>query len=109
MLASLQDPVPNLAHLSAHTLATYSLSFGFAVHGKISFLRSFTAHDKNPCFRPHVKFMTSLTFSRIALMIPPKVAATSVKLAMPPPTMRALGRPSGLAVAHCDIKYPSFD
>lgn len=33
-------------------------------------------------------------------MIPLKVAATSVKLAMPPPITRALFRPSGSAVAH---------
>jgi hypothetical protein len=33
-------------------------------------------------------------------MIPLKVAATSVKLAMPPPMRRALLRPSGSAVAH---------
>jgi hypothetical protein len=33
-------------------------------------------------------------------MIPLKVAATSVKLAMPPPIRRALLRPSGSEVAH---------
>jgi hypothetical protein len=32
--------------------------------------------------------------------MPLKVAATSVKLAMPPPITRALFRPSGSAVAH---------
>lgn len=37
----------------------------------------------------------------MARIIPLNVAATSVKLAMPPPTTRALFRPSGLAVAHC--------
>lgn len=33
-------------------------------------------------------------------MMPLKVAATSVKLAMPPPITRALFWPSGFAVAH---------
>lgn len=33
-------------------------------------------------------------------MMPLNVVATSVKLAIPPPTTRALLRPSGLAVAH---------
>ena len=50
MLASLQDPVPNLAHLSAHTLATYSPSFGFAVHEETNHKENkfpifFAAHD----------------------------------------------------------------
>lgn len=35
------------------------------------------------------------TFSLMARMIPEKVLATSVKLAIPPPTSRALGLPSG--------------
>nr|GMD09339.1 hypothetical protein RF11_02490 [Ipomoea batatas] len=39
------------------------------------------------------------SFSLRARIIPLKVAATSVKLAMPPPIMRALLRPSGSAVA----------
>lgn len=33
--------------------------------------------------------------------MPLNVAATSVKLAIPPPITRALLRPSGSAVAHC--------
>lgn len=41
------------------------------------------------------------TFSLRARIIPLKVAATSVKLAIPPPIRRALFRPSGSAVAHC--------
>jgi hypothetical protein len=45
------------------------------------------------------------TFSLKARMMPLNVAATSVKLAMPPPMRSALLRPSGSAVAHwiqCD-------
>lgn len=34
-------------------------------------------------------------------MMPLNVAATSVKLAIPPPITRALLRPSGSEVAHC--------
>lgn len=41
-----------------------------------------------------------VTFSFRALMMPLNVVATSVKLAIPPPTTRALLRPSGFAVAH---------
>jgi len=41
--------------------------------------------------------------------MPLKVAATSVKLAMPPPITRALFWPSGSAVAHCkEIKKKLF-
>lgn len=40
------------------------------------------------------------TFSLKARIIPLKVAATSVKLAIPPPMRRALLRPSGSAAAH---------
>ena len=40
------------------------------------------------------------TFSLKARMMPLNVAATSVKLAMPPPMRRALLRPSGSAVTH---------
>jgi len=32
-----------------------------------------------------------------------KVEATSVKLEIPPPINRALFRPSGFAVAHCQV------
>jgi hypothetical protein len=43
------------------------------------------------------------TFSLKARMMPLKVAATSVKLAIPPPINSALFLPSGLAVTHCKI------
>lgn len=41
-----------------------------------------------------------VTFSFKARIMPLNVAATSVKLAIPPPITRALLRPSGSAVAH---------
>lgn len=46
-----------------------------------------------------------LTFSLNARIMPLNVAATSVKLAIPPPITRALLRPSGFAVAHCSRKH----
>lgn len=42
-----------------------------------------------------------LTFSFRARIMPLNVAATSVKLAIPPPITRARFRPSGFEVAHC--------
>lgn len=48
-------------------------------------------------------YKCGITFSLRALIIPLNVAATSVKLAIPPPIRRALLRPSGVAVAHYNI------
>lgn len=48
------------------------------------------------------------TFSFNARMIPLNVAATSVKLAIPPPIKRALLWPSGFAVAHYKIDETAY-
>lgn len=71
-------------------------------------------HHAHGSVTPHLRtkmrifaaLMASI-FSRIAVMMPLNVAATSVKLAMPPPISRARPRPSGANVAVSSTVLPA--